>query len=119
LASQRVDDCIFIHKILFCQQNNSLTTLHGEPRVVAPLAAREPLDSSESADDGSAHGPGIDARGVAARDEYRDFTHIPLRCQSNTDTIAVFRIQPSNGKLKFSTLLNAPTPVDVEFGAQA
>ena len=37
----------------------------------------------------------------------------------NTDTIAVFRIQPSNGKLKFSTLVNTPTPVDVEFGALA
>jgi DNA-binding beta-propeller fold protein YncE len=31
----------------------------------------------------------------------------------NTDTIAVFRIQPSNGKLKFSTLVDTPTPVDV------
>ena len=37
----------------------------------------------------------------------------------NTDTIAVFRIQPSNGKLKFSTLVNTPTPVDIEFGALA
>ena len=37
----------------------------------------------------------------------------------NTDTIAVFRIQPSNGKLKFSTLVNTPTPVDVEFGSVA
>ena len=37
----------------------------------------------------------------------------------NTDTIAVFRIQPSNGKLKFSTLVNTPTPVDIEFGAIA
>ena len=37
----------------------------------------------------------------------------------NTDTIAVFRIQPSNGKLKFSTLANTPTPVDVEFGSLA
>ena len=37
----------------------------------------------------------------------------------NTDTIAVFRIQPSNGKLKFSTIVNTPTPVDVEFGALA
>lgn len=37
----------------------------------------------------------------------------------NTDTIAVFRIQASNGKLKFSTLVNTPTPVDVEFGALA
>jgi len=34
----------------------------------------------------------------------------------NTDTIAVFRVQPSNGKLKFSTIVNTPTPVDVEFG---
>src|SRR5262249_8537655 len=34
----------------------------------------------------------------------------------NTDTIAVFRVQPTNGKLKFSTLVNTPTPVDVEFG---
>jgi len=34
----------------------------------------------------------------------------------NTDTIAVFRVQPANGKLKFSTLVNTPTPVDVEFG---
>jgi 6-phosphogluconolactonase len=34
----------------------------------------------------------------------------------NTDNIAVFRIQPGNGKLKFSTLINTPTPVDVEFG---
>ena len=37
----------------------------------------------------------------------------------NTDTIAVFRIQPSNGKLKFSTIVNTPTPVDVEFGSLA
>ena len=37
----------------------------------------------------------------------------------NTDTIAVFRIQPSNGKLKFSTIVNTPTPVDVEFGSVA
>jgi len=37
----------------------------------------------------------------------------------NTDTIAVFRIQASNGKLKFSTLVNTPTPVDVEFGSLA
>jgi 6-phosphogluconolactonase len=37
----------------------------------------------------------------------------------NTDTIAVFRIQLSNGKLKFSTLVNTPTPVDVEFGPAA
>jgi len=37
----------------------------------------------------------------------------------NTDTIAVFRIKPSNGKLKFSTLVNTPTPVDIEFGPLA
>ena len=37
----------------------------------------------------------------------------------NTDTIAVFRIRKSNGKLKFSTLVNTPTPVDVEFGSLA
>ena len=37
----------------------------------------------------------------------------------NTDTIAVFRIQDSNGKLKFSTLVHTPTPVDVEFGSVA
>jgi 6-phosphogluconolactonase len=37
----------------------------------------------------------------------------------NTDSIAVFRIQLSNGKLKFSTLVNTPTPVDVEFGPTA
>lgn len=37
----------------------------------------------------------------------------------NTDSIAVFRIQPSNGKLKFSTVVNTPTPVDVEFGLLA
>jgi 6-phosphogluconolactonase len=34
----------------------------------------------------------------------------------NTDTIAVFRVQLANGKLKFSTLVNTSTPVDVEFG---
>ncbi len=34
----------------------------------------------------------------------------------NTDNIAVFRIQLANGRLKFSTLVNTPTPVDVEFG---
>jgi hypothetical protein len=28
----------------------------------------------------------------------------------------VFRIQLSNGRLKFSTLVRTPTPVDVEFG---
>src|SRR6516162_3231524 len=37
----------------------------------------------------------------------------------NTDNIAVFRIQPANGKLKFSTLVNTPTPVDIEFGPPA
>ena len=37
----------------------------------------------------------------------------------NTDTIAVFRIQPSNGKLKLSTIVNTPTPVDIEFGPTA
>jgi 6-phosphogluconolactonase len=37
----------------------------------------------------------------------------------NTDSIAVFRIQHSNGKLKFSTLVHTPTPVDVEFGSLA
>ena len=37
----------------------------------------------------------------------------------NTDSIAVFRIQASNGKLKFSTLVITPTPVDVEFGSVA
>jgi 6-phosphogluconolactonase len=34
----------------------------------------------------------------------------------NTDNIAVFRINPASGKLQFSTLVNTPTPVDVEFG---
>jgi len=34
----------------------------------------------------------------------------------NTDDIAVFRIQSTSGKLRFSTLVNTPTPVDVEFG---
>jgi len=34
----------------------------------------------------------------------------------NTDNIAVFGIQPANGRLRFSTLVNTPTPVDVEFG---
>ena len=34
----------------------------------------------------------------------------------NTDNIAVFRIHPASGKLQFSTLVNTPTPVDVEFG---
>ena len=37
----------------------------------------------------------------------------------NTDTIAVFRIQLSNGKLKLSALVQTPTPVDVEFGPLA
>lgn len=37
----------------------------------------------------------------------------------NTDTIAVFRIHLPNGKLKFSTLVRTPTPVDVEFGSLA
>jgi 6-phosphogluconolactonase len=34
----------------------------------------------------------------------------------NTDDIAVFRIQQASGRLSFSTLVNTPTPVDVEFG---
>jgi len=33
----------------------------------------------------------------------------------NTDNIAVFRIQPA-GRLRFSTLVYTPTPVDIEFG---
>ena len=37
----------------------------------------------------------------------------------NTDNIAVFRIQLANGRLKFSTLVNTPAPVDVEFGPTA
>jgi len=37
----------------------------------------------------------------------------------NTDNIAVFRIQPVTGRLRFSTLINTPTPVDVEFGPLA
>jgi 6-phosphogluconolactonase len=37
----------------------------------------------------------------------------------NTDNIAVFRIQLANGKLKFSTMVATPVPVDVEFGPQA
>ena len=37
----------------------------------------------------------------------------------NTDTIAVFRVQASDGKLKFSTVVNTPTPVDIEFGPLA
>jgi 6-phosphogluconolactonase len=37
----------------------------------------------------------------------------------NTDDIGVFRIDPASGKLQFSTLVNTPTPVDVEFGTVA
>jgi len=37
----------------------------------------------------------------------------------NTDNIAVFRIKLTNGKLRFNTLVNTPTPVDVEFGPLA
>ena len=37
----------------------------------------------------------------------------------NTDNIAVFRIKLTNGKLRFNTLINTPTPVDVEFGPLA
>ena len=37
----------------------------------------------------------------------------------NTDNIAVFRIKLANGKLRFKTLINTPTPVDVEFGPLA
>ena len=37
----------------------------------------------------------------------------------NTDNIAVFRIRLTNGKLRFNTLVNTPTPVDVEFGPLA
>jgi 6-phosphogluconolactonase len=37
----------------------------------------------------------------------------------NTDNIAVFRINPASGKLQFSSLVNTPTPVDVEFGPVA
>jgi 6-phosphogluconolactonase len=37
----------------------------------------------------------------------------------NTDNIAVFRIDPRDGNLKFSSLINTPTPVDVEFGPVA
>jgi 6-phosphogluconolactonase len=37
----------------------------------------------------------------------------------NIDSIVVFRIQRSNGKLKFSALVHTPTPVDVEFGPLA
>jgi 6-phosphogluconolactonase len=34
----------------------------------------------------------------------------------NTDNIGVFRIDPINGRLQFNSLVNTPTPVDVEFG---
>jgi 6-phosphogluconolactonase len=34
----------------------------------------------------------------------------------NTDSIGVFRIDPINGRLQFNSLVNTPTPVDVEFG---
>jgi 6-phosphogluconolactonase len=34
----------------------------------------------------------------------------------NTDNIAVFRIEQGSGRLRFSTLVTTPTPVDVEFG---
>ena len=37
----------------------------------------------------------------------------------NTDNIAVFRIHQGSGKLRLSTIVNTPTPVDVEFGALA
>jgi len=37
----------------------------------------------------------------------------------NTDNIAVFRIDPASGKLQFASLVNTPTPVDVEFGPVA
>ena len=37
----------------------------------------------------------------------------------NTDNIAVFRIDRASGKLQFSSLVNTPTPVDVEFGPVA
>jgi 6-phosphogluconolactonase len=37
----------------------------------------------------------------------------------NTDNIAVFRIEQGSGRLRFSTLVNTPTPVDVEFGGLA
>jgi hypothetical protein len=36
-----------------------------------------------------------------------------------TDNIGVFRIDSANGQLHFSTLVNTPTPVDVEFGRLA
>src|SRR5262244_3265626 len=34
----------------------------------------------------------------------------------NPVTIDIFHVEPSNGRLKFSTIVNTPTPVDVEFG---
>ena len=34
----------------------------------------------------------------------------------NTDNIGVFRIDPTSGMLQFNSLVNTPTPVDVEFG---
>jgi 6-phosphogluconolactonase len=37
----------------------------------------------------------------------------------NTDNIAVFRIEQGSGRLRFSTLVTTPTPVDVEFGRLA
>jgi 6-phosphogluconolactonase len=37
----------------------------------------------------------------------------------NTDNIGVFRIDPINGRLQFNSLVNTPTPVDVEFGTVA
>jgi 6-phosphogluconolactonase len=37
----------------------------------------------------------------------------------NTDNIAAFRIDPRDGNLKFSSLINTPMPVDVEFGPAA
>ena len=37
----------------------------------------------------------------------------------NTDNIAVFRIDRASGKLQFASLVNTPTPVDVEFGPVA
>src|SRR5438309_10271429 len=57
MPKQLVGECSFIREILFCQRNYSLTTRPAGPRVVAFLAAREALDSSESAHDESTHGP--------------------------------------------------------------
>jgi 6-phosphogluconolactonase len=37
----------------------------------------------------------------------------------NPDNIAVFRIHPASGTLRFNTFVNTPTPVDVEFGPVA